>query len=235
MNTIENADIHRVTIDGREFVLVGTAHISQESVETVKAVIREENPDTVCIELDEQRHRALLNPRHWESLNLIQVLKQGQAPFLLANLALSSFQKRMGLQTGVKPGSELAAAAETAVELGKKVELVDREIRTTLLRAWRKAGFWKKMMLFSTLLASMFEKQELDEEELAKLRQTDTLSAMLDEMSQVLPTVKTTLVDERDTYMAHHIRQSSGEKVVAIVGAAHMPGILKKLLPVNHN
>ncbi len=229
MNTIENADIHRVTIDGREFVLVGTAHISQESVETVKAVIREENPDTVCIELDEQRHRALLNPRHWESLNLIQVLKQGQAPFLLANLALSSFQKRMGLQTGVKPGSELAAAAETAVELGIKVELVDREIRTTLLRAWRKAGFWKKMMLFSTLLASMFEKQELDEEELAKLRQTDTLSAMLDEMSQVLPTVKTTLVDERDTYMAHHIRQSSGEKVVAIVGAAHMPGILKKL------
>ncbi len=114
MNTIENADIHRVTIDDREFVLVGTAHISQESVETVKAVIREENPDTVCVELDEQRHRALRNPRHWESLNLIQVLKQGQAPFLLANLALSSFQKRMGLQTGVKPGAELAAAAEMA-------------------------------------------------------------------------------------------------------------------------
>ena len=229
MNTLENTDIHRVTIDDREYVLVGTAHISQDSVDTVKAVIQDENPDTVCVELDEQRHRALRNPRHWESLNLVQVLKQGQAPFLLANLALASFQKRMGLQTGVKPGAELAAAAELAEELGKDVQLVDRVIRTTLLRAWRKAGFWKKMTLLSTLLVSMFESQELDEEELAKLRQTDTLSAMLDEMSEVLPTVKTILVDERDTYMAHHIRQAPGKKIVVIVGAAHMPGILKKL------
>ncbi len=229
MKTPDNTDIKRVTIDGREYVLVGTAHISQDSVETVNKVIQEENPDTVCIELDEQRHRALRNPRHWESLNLVQVLKQGQAPFLLANLALASFQKRMGLQTGVKPGAELAAAADTAEELGKEIRLVDREIRTTLLRAWRKAGFWKKMTLLSTLLASMFDSQKLDEEELAKLRETDTLSAMLDEMADVLPTVKTILVDERDTYMAHHIYQSPGEKIVAIVGAAHMPGILKKL------
>ena len=229
MNTLENTDIHRVTIDDQEYILVGTAHISQDSVDTVKAVIQDENPDTVCVELDEQRHRALRNPRHWESLNLVQVLKQGQAPFLLANLALASFQKRMGLQTGVKPGAELAAAAELAEELGKDVQLVDRVIRTTLLRAWRKAGFWKKMTLLSTLLVSMFESQELDEEELAKLRQTDTLSAMLDEMSEVLPTVKTILVDERDTYMAHHIRQAPGKKIVVIVGAAHMPGILKKL------
>ncbi|MGK2905783.1 MAG: TraB/GumN family protein [Desulfuromonadales bacterium] len=229
MSTLENTDIHRVTIDNREYVLVGTAHISQDSVETVKAVIQNENPDTVCIELDELRHRALRNPRHWESLNLIQVLKQGQAPFLLANLALASFQKRMGLQTGVKPGAELAAAAVVAEELGKDIRLVDREIRTTLLRAWRKASFWKKMTLFSTLLASMFETQELSEEELTKLRQSDTLSAMLDEMAEILPIVKKILVDERDTYMAHHISQAPGQKIVAIVGAAHMPGILTKL------
>ena len=229
MNTMENTDIHRITIDGREFILVGTAHISQESVETVKAVIRSENPDTVCVELDEQRHKALRNPRHWESLNLVQVLRKGQAPFLLANLTLASFQKRMGLQTGVKPGAELAAAAEVTDDLGLHLNLVDREIRTTLLRAWRKAGFWKKMQLFSTLLVSLFETQELNEEELAKLRQTDTLSAMLDEMSTILPTVKTILVDERDTYMAHHIRQSTGDKVVAIIGAAHMPGVLQKI------
>jgi pheromone shutdown-related protein TraB len=229
MSTHENTDIHRITLDDREFVLVGTAHISQDSVDTVKAVIQDEKPDTVCVELDEQRHRALRNPRHWESLNLVQVLRQGQAPFLLANLTLASFQKRMGLQTGVKPGAELAVAAETADEMGLDIQLVDREIRTTLLRAWRKAGFWKKMNLFATLLASLFETQELNEEELAKLRQTDTLSAMLDEMSKVLPTVKTILVDERDTFMAYHIRQSPGNKVVAIVGAAHMPGILKKI------
>ncbi len=229
MTTQENTDIHRIVLDDREFVLVGTAHISQDSVDTVKAVIQDEQPDTVCIELDEQRHRALRNPRHWESLNLVQVLRQGQAPFLLANLTLASFQKRMGLQTGVKPGAELAAAAQTADEMGLEIRLVDREIRTTLLRAWRKAGFWKKMNLFSTLLVSLFDSQELNEEELAKLRQTDTLSAMLDEMSKILPAVKAILVDERDTFMAYHIRQSPGDKVVAIVGAAHMPGILQKL------
>ena len=229
MNTQESTDIHRITIDEREFVLVGTAHISQDSVDTVKTVIQDENPDTVCVELDEQRHRALRNPRHWESLNLVQVLRQGQAPFLLANLTLASFQKRMGLQTGVKPGAELAAAAETAEEMGLDIKLVDREIRTTLLRAWRKASLWKKLNLFSTLLVSLFDTQELNEEELTRLRQTDTLSAMLDEMSDILPTVKTILVDERDTYMAHHISRSPGKKVVAIVGAAHMPGILKKL------
>lgn len=229
METLENTDTHRLTIDDREYVLVGTAHISQESVATVKAAIAGENPDTVCVELDEQRHRALRNPRHWESLNLVQIIKQGQAPFLLTNLALASFQKRMGLQTGVKPGAELAAAAETAENLGMGLELVDREIRTTLLRAWRKAGFWKKMSLLATLLASMFDSQEMNEEELARLRQTDTLSAMLDEMAEVLPTVKTILVDERDTYMAHYIRQAPGKKIVAIVGAAHLPGILKKL------
>jgi pheromone shutdown-related protein TraB len=229
MSDTENTDIKRVMLDGREFVLVGTAHISQDSVETVRTVIQDEDPDTVCIELDEQRHKTLRNPKHWESLNLIQVLKKGQAPFLLANLALSSFQKRMGLQTGVKPGAELAMAADTAEDLGKDILLVDREIRTTLLRAWRKAGFWRKMNLLSTLLVSMFDNQELDEEELARLRQTDTLSAMLDEMSEVLPNVKTVLVDERDSYMAHYIRQAPGDKVVAIIGAAHMPGILKKL------
>ena len=229
MNSPGNTDTKRLVIDNREYILVGTAHISQDSVETVQSVIREENPDTVCVELDELRHRALRNPRHWETLNLTQVLKQGQAPFLLANLALSSYQKRMGLQTGVKPGAELAAAAQAGEELGKTVLLVDREIRTTLLRAWRKAGFWKKLNLFSTLLVGLFESQELNEEELARLRQTDTLSAMLDEMAQVLPTVKTILVDERDTFMAHRIRQAPGQKIVAIFGAAHMPRILKKL------
>ncbi len=218
-----------VQIDGKEIILVGTAHISQESVETVRQVIETQAPDTVCVELDSQRYQSLRDPNRWHSLNLIQVLKKGQGPFLLANLVLASFQKRMGLHTGVKPGAELAEAASLAEEKGIAVRLVDREIRTTLLRAWRKTGLWKKMQLVSTLLASVFEDQKLDEEELARLRQTDTLSAMLDEMSTLLPSVKTILVDERDLYMAHHIRQAPGDKVVAVVGAAHLPGIVRQL------
>lgn len=221
--------IHRIVIEGKEFVLVGTAHISQESVETVRRVIEAEAPETVCVELDRQRYQSLRDQRRWESLNLIQVIKSGQVPFLLANLALAAFQKRMGLHTGVKPGAELAAAGETAERLGIEVRLVDREIRTTLLRAWRKTGLWKKLNLVSTLIAGLFENQKLDEAELARLRQTDTLSAMLEEMGTVLPSVKTILVDERDTYMAHFIREAPGAKVVAVVGAAHLPGIIRQL------
>ena len=223
------SDIQRIRIDGKEIILIGTAHISQESVDTVERIIAQERPDTVCIELDGQRLQALRNKHRWESLNLIQVIKTGQAPFLLANLALAAYQKRMGLQTGVKPGAELSAAARTAEELGLRVELVDRDIRTTLLRAWRKTGFWKRMQLLSTLLAGMFDQQKLDEAELARLRQSDTLSAMLDEMSLILPSIKTILVDERDHYMAFHIRRAPGEKIVAVVGAAHLPGILRRL------
>lgn len=218
-----------LTIDGRQIILIGTAHISQESVDTVIHSIEEHQPDTVCVELDEQRYQSLINKKGWESLNIKEVIKKGQMPFLLTNLALSSYQKRMGLQTGVKPGAELAAAAQTAEERGMQVELVDRNIRTTLLRTWRKAGFINKMKVMAALLGSLFEKQDLDEAQLAELRSGDTLSQMLEEMGKLLPSVKTILVDERDTYMAYHIRNAHGEKIVAVVGAAHLPGIIKKL------
>jgi len=156
-------------------------------------------------------------------------IKKKQVPFLLTNLALSSYQKRMGLNTGVKPGAELAAAAQTAEDRGMEVELVDRNIRTTLLRVWRKTGLWNKMKVVASLFGSLFEKQELNEEELSKLRESDTLSSMLDEMGKLLPSVKQILVDERDTYMAYHIRNAPGEKVLAVVGAAHLPGITRLL------
>ena len=109
------------------------------------------------------------------------------------------------------------------------MELVDRNIRTTLLRAWRRTGLWRKMMLLATLVGSLFEKQQIDEAELARLRETDTLSAMLEEMGSMLPQVKSILVDERDRFMAHHIRSAPGEKLVAVIGAAHLPGILRAL------
>ncbi|MBE0501883.1 MAG: TraB/GumN family protein [Desulfuromonadales bacterium] len=223
------SDIHRIQLGDSEVVLIGTAHISQESIDTVRQVITAEQPDCVCIELDEQRCLALKDKNHWENLNIYQVVRKGQAAFLMANLALSSFQKRMGLQTGVKPGSELFAAIKAAEEQNATVELIDRNIRTTLLRAWRNTGLWKKINLVSVLFASMFDKTELDEEELSKLRQSDTLSAMLEELGDLLPTVKGILVDERDQYMAHHIRKAKGDKIVVVVGAAHLPGILKRL------
>ncbi len=232
MNDSTPCDYTRVQIEDREIILVGTAHISQDSVDTVVRTIEQLKPDTVCVELDQQRYNSLINQQGWESLNLKEVIKKGQIPFLLANLALSSYQKRMGLQTGVKPGAELAAAAKTAEERGMEVELVDRNIRTTLLRVWRKTGLWNKLKVMAALFGSLFETQQLDEQELARLRESDTLSNMLDEMGSLLPSVKQILVDERDTHMAYHIRNAPGEKILAVVGAAHLPGILTRLQEV---
>jgi pheromone shutdown-related protein TraB len=222
-------DYTQLQIDDKEIILIGTAHISQESVDTVVQTIDDCLPDAVCVELDEQRYQSLINQKGWESLDLKDVIKKKQLPFLLANLALSSYQKRMGLQTGVKPGAELAAAAQTAEERGMEVELVDRNIRTTLLRVWRKTGLWNKMKVMAALFGSLFEKQELDEAELARLRESDTLSSMLEEMGKLLPSVKEILVDERDAHMAYHIRNAPGEKILAVVGAAHLPGIIRHL------
>ncbi len=229
MDTKPCSDIYRLEVADKQIVLIGTAHISRDSVDTVRRVIAEEAPDSVCIELDRQRYLALTDSKGWQSLDLVKAIRQGQGPFLLANLVLAGFQKRMGLQTGVKPGAELAAAAEVAKEQGAEICLIDREIRTTLLRAWRKTGFWKKLQVFSALLGGLFESQKLDEEQLTALRQGDTLTAMLDEMGDILPSMKTVLVDERDRYMAEHLRQAPGKRLVAVVGAAHIPGIRRRL------
>jgi len=223
------SDVFHLTVDNKNITLIGTAHISQESVDTVVKAINDLHPDTVCVELDQQRYQSLINQKGWESLNLKEVIRKKQLPFLLANLALSSYQKRMGLATGVQPGAELAAAAQLAEEQGMRVELVDRNIRTTLLRVWRITGLWNKMKVLASLFASLFEKQQVNEEELAKLRQADNLAGMLEEMGELLPSVKQILVDERDTYMAYHIRLAPGEKIVAVVGAAHLPGIVAHL------
>ncbi len=222
-------DVVRVERNGREFVLVGTAHISQESVDAVREVIRHEDPDRVCVELDEERYRALRREQKFEDLDLLQVIKEGKLTFLLARLALTAFQKRMGDSTGVTPGAEMAAAADTAEEMGVPVVLADRNIRTTLLRAWRLTPWYRRAELAAMLFLSLFQTEEVSEQDLSDLKQGDMISEILDELADVMPELKEVLVDERDLYMAKSIQDTPGDKVVAIVGAAHREGIARWL------
>ena len=218
-------DITRIDLDGREIILVGTAHISQESVDVVERVIEEEKPDTVCVELDAQRFESLRSDQQWEELDLMQIIKEGKLTFLLARLALTAFQRQMGASTGVTPGAEMAAAAESAERLGLPVELVDRNVQTTLLRAWRLTPWWRRAEVALLLAASLFPSDDSSEDDLSELRETANISAILDELGEVLPDVKQVLVDERDKFMAHSIKQVSGQKIVVIIGAAHREGI----------
>ena len=155
----------RLNLNGREIILVGTAHISKESIDQSVEVIRSEMPDCVAIELDEGRYESMKNPESWKNLDIVQVLKEGKGFVLMANLVLSSFQKRMGADVGVKPGDEMRAAIAVAEELNIPCEMVDRPIQTTLRRAWGKNNLWGKCKLLASLISSAFSKEEFSEED----------------------------------------------------------------------
>jgi len=226
-NTKYSEDVRIVNKNGREFIIVGTAHISRQSADLVKEVITNEKPDTVCVELDEKRYKALAEKKRWESLDLKTIIRQKQLSTLLVNLVLSSYQKKLGEKLGVTPGTELLEAANTANELNLPIELCDREVRITLRRAWHSMSFWQKLKFLTGGLAGIFEKQELTEEKLAELRSKDVLSEMMDELGKAMPVLKKVIIDERDEYLAQKMLEAKGNKIVSVVGAGHVNGIVK--------
>ena len=222
--------------------LIGTAHVSKDSINEVTETIRSEMPAVVCVELDQGRYASITRQDNWEKLNISKVLKEGKGFLLLANLALASFQRRLGNELGVKPGDEMIAAVNTALELGIEFSLCDREVQTTLRRAWANCGFWSKCKLLAALLSSAFVTEKLSAEEIESLKNSNELDGMMAELSGYLPAVKETLIDERDRYLAAKIWESSGKAAginaagnpaagnpavgtLAVVGAGHLKGI----------
>lgn len=220
-----NETVARVTLGDREIVLVGTAHVSRESVEEVARVIREEAPDRVCVEIDEGRFKAMQDANSWEKLNVAKVIREGKGFLLLANLILSSFQRRLGQGLGVKPGDEMKRAVEVADELGVPYSFCDREVQVTLKRAWGTCGFWSKNKLLAALISSALSTEKLDEGQIEALKNKNELEGMMGELAEYLPKVKETLIDERDRYLATRIFQSEGKKSVAVIGAGHLEGV----------
>lgn len=234
-DTCMNDTCITITLNDREIILIGTAHISKESIDEVSQVIRETNPDMICVELDEGRYNSITQPQRWENLNIIKVFKEGKGFFLMANLVLSSFQRRMGNELGVKPGDEMRKAIELAKELNIPYSLCDRDIQTTLRRAWARCGFWNKSKLLASLFSSAVSSEKLSEEEIENLKKQNELDDMMGELAKFLPPVKETLIDERDQYLAAKIWTSGGKKSVAVVGAGHMGGIKKHLEKIAAN
>jgi len=222
-------DVQIVKKDKREFIIVGTAHISRHSADLVREVIEKEKPDVVCVELDEKRMKALSEKNRWENLDLKSIIRQKQLSTLIVNLVLASYQKKLGEKLGVTPGTELLEAVQTAKEKNIPIELCDREVRITLRRAWHSMGFWQKLKLVAGGFGGIFEKQELTEEKLAELRSKDVLSEMMDELGKAMPVLKKVIIDERDQYLAEKMKLSTGNKIVSVVGAGHVKGIINAL------
>ncbi|MDR1389778.1 MAG: TraB/GumN family protein [Treponema sp.] len=214
-----------VTLGGREFILVGTAHISKESIAEVREAINSEKPDMVCVELDQGRYDAISKKDNWDRLDISKVLREGKGFLLIANLVLAGFQRRLGEDLGVSPGEEMKAALETAEELKIPCALCDREIKTTLRRAWGRCGLWNKSKLLASLVSSAFTKEKMAEADIEKLKSGGELDSMMNELALYLPGVKETLIDERDRYLAAKIWSAGGRRVLAVLGAGHLAGL----------
>lgn len=222
---MDNPNIHRLTYEGKELILVGVAHVSRESAELAEAVIAAERPDAVCVELCKSRYEAIKQRDKWQEMNIVKVIREKRTSVLLFQLLLASFQKKIAEKFGITPGEEMIRAVAKAEEVGAEVVLADREIRVTLLRAWRKMGFWTKIRVLPEMIVSLFYTEDITEEEIEKLKQQDVLEVALQTFGEKLPSLKTTLIDERDEYLSHTISHAAGKKIVAIVGAGHIPGI----------
>jgi pheromone shutdown-related protein TraB len=221
-------EVHEIYLGESTIILVGTAHVSEKSADCVEQTIREYLPDCIAIELCEPRLQALENPNRWEETDIFEVIKNGKAYVLIAQLLLSSFQKRIAKKLGIRPGEEMLRALELSKELNISKALIDREVRTTLKRAWSNMSFWSTLKLVFGLLASLFSGEDnVTEKEIEELKQGDALSALMAEFSEILPGIKEVLIDERDKIMAMKLSQLPHRKVVAVVGAGHVPGMLQ--------
>ena len=208
--------------------LLGTAHIATSSVEAVRDQIAEYQPDIVAVELCQSRHDTLVMDRRLDKEGLLKVIKEGKAPMVLLQSMLSAEQRKLGLDEGQQPGAELLAAVQAANEAGCEVALVDRDIQTTLRRAWKRMKFKEKWNLLKSLLEDEEDDEELDVNEL--LADTDLLSSMMDELKGFSPGAGEVLIDERDAYISAKLAALDGEKrVLAVLGAGHLRGVEEHL------
>lgn len=224
---VNNSDIHFLSFEDKEIILIGTAHVSKESARLVASVIEEEKPDTVCIELCQSRYQSIRQKDRWQNMDIVKVIKEKKAFLLLSNLLLASFQKRIARKLGIKPGAEIISAIETAEKVGAQIHLADRDIRITLSRTWRVMSLWDKLKILFQLILSVGEIEEISEKDIEKMKQEDMLETLLADVKKSLPVLKDILIDERDRYLAHKIKTAPGKRIVAVVGAGHVPGIKK--------
>ena len=235
MSEISNEDIlnhpHLKKIEKGEqtIYLLGTAHVSKQSADLAASLIETLKPEAVAIELCAPRYQNLSDPDRWKNTDLVKVFREGKIYLLLTQLLLAGFQKKIGKNLQVKPGAEMMAAAETAKSVGSEIILADREIRITLKRAWSELSLWTIFKLIFAMIRGLGAADELNEAEIERIKNSDALDELMKEFSKEFPTIRKSLIDERDQYLAGRIAQSPHKTIVAIMGAGHVPGIMRYL------
>ncbi|MEX2576307.1 MAG: TraB/GumN family protein, partial [Halofilum sp. (in: g-proteobacteria)] len=222
-----------VMVDGTEVVLLGTAHVSQQSAEDVRQALDESEHEAVAVELCEPRYQRLIGTDDWHDVDLFRIVRSGRAGMVAAQLALSAYQKRLADQLGVEVGGEMRAAVEAAEGRALPVWLIDRNIGVTLRRVVRAVPWYQRWTLLSGLLASLVARPQFDEESIEELKQKDILESTFTEFARQSPALYEVLISERDRYMAARLREElaarPAKRVLAVVGAGHVSGIAEQL------
>jgi pheromone shutdown-related protein TraB len=229
-DTIESEQpLRHVHRDGVEYTIIGTAHVSRASAEAVKEMAESGDYDAIAVELCQARYDALTAERKWTDLDLYKIIREGKAGLVMANLALSAYQRRIADQFGIEPGAEMRAATVAARERDLPLQLIDRDLATTLRRSYANVPWYKRLYLMAGLALGMVSSEEIDEEAIEKLKEGDILEATFTEFAEQSPELFEALIAERDRYMAVRLREenmdSSGRKVLVVIGAGHMEGL----------
>ena len=223
-------NIIKLNYKEKEIYLIKTAHVSKTSVEDVRNAYEEIKPDSICIELDKERYSSLKNKDDkWRNQDITKRIKDKKVGLLLANIILSSFQRRMAKSLDTSTGGEMIEGIRLSEENNIPLVFADRPVNTTFMRVWNSLSLMEKAKLLITIISSIFDKEEISEEELASLKEKDSLEAALNEVSREFPNVKKALVDERDMFLAQKIKTAPGKRTIAIIGTAHSIGIEKYL------
>jgi len=222
-------NLQHVRLQDRDVYLLGTAHISQQSVEDVRSAAQRLHPDTICVELCPSRYQSIVQRDAWRQMNIFRVIKENKALFLLLQLVLTVFYRKLGEKLGVEPGAEMKEGVRQSELTGARLVLADRDVNITLKRVWGHLSLWHKCKLFFQLAAGLFVREQVDEELIEELKSKDQLEVIMEGVAKSYPEIKRRLIDERDLYIAHKIRHAPGDTVLAVVGAGHVQGIADNL------
>ena len=234
MNTTSDSQpLATVELGATRITLLGTAHVSRASAEAVAAHLESGAYDAVAVELCPSRHNAIVDPDSLARMDLFRVIREGKAPMVTASLALGAYQQRLAEQFGIEPGAEMREAITRARTRGLPVLLIDREIGVTLKRVYRSVPWWKRLTLFSGLLASVVSSEKVDEREIERLKEGDILETTFAQFAEEAEELYAPLIDERDRYMAARLREEAvtggPTHILAVIGAGHLKGIARYL------
>ena len=225
--------VHQLVRDGVSYTLIGTAHVSRASAEAVERMADSGDYDAIAVELCPARYDALTAERNWTDLDLYKIVREGKAGLVMANLALSAYQRRIAEQFGIEPGAEMRAAVTAAARHNLPLQLIDRDLATTLRRSYASVPWYKRLYLMTGLALGMVSSEEIDEDAIERLKEGDILEATFTEFAEHSPELYQSLIQERDRYMAARLRQENPQgklqKILVVIGAGHTEGVISHL------